>query len=231
MLTISAKAIHAVDPKAKIVSGGVVSKPFNDDLLAGARYLRRMFRSKAAARAADIVAIHPYTRTVRDAKEIIEQARKVMDRAGLKRTPIWVTEIGWGTRPGPAEPTGSGAEQASTGRRVANAGPRGWRRWSISAAEQRRNLRRSFEMVLRQRKKLGVRRMVWYQWQQGPDDACGWCQTSGLVRAERRRQAVAQGLQPHCPTSRFTGARRRSCPGSSGSPGRPGPASLPAGSR
>ena len=182
LLTISAKAIHAVDPKAKIVSGGVVSKPFNDDLLAGARYLRRMFRSKAAARAADIVAIHPYTRTVRDAKEMIEQARKVMDRAGLKRTPIWVTEIGWGTSTGPAEPTGSGAEQASTGRRVANAGPRGWRRWSISAAEQRRNLRRSFEMVLRQRKKLGVRRMVWYQWQQGPDDACGWCQTSGLVR-------------------------------------------------
>ena len=118
-LTISAKAIHAVDPKAKIVSGGVVSKPFNDDLLAGARYLRRMFRSKAAARAADIVAIHPYTRTVRDAKEMIEQARKVMDRAGLKRTPIWVT-----SRMG--DETGPRAHWLRRGRlhrrRVANAG-------------------------------------------------------------------------------------------------------------
>jgi hypothetical protein len=182
LLTISARAIHAVDRKAKIVSAGVVSKPFNDDSLAGARYLRRMFRSKAARRAADIIAIHPYTKTVREAKEMIEQARKVMDRAGLKRTPIWVTEIGWGTSTGPAESTRSGAEQASTGRRGANAGPRNWRRWSISAAKQRRNLRHSFEMALGQRKKLGVRRVVWYQWQQGPDDACGWCQTSGLVR-------------------------------------------------
>ena len=178
LLTISARALHAVDPKAKIVSGGVVSKPINDDSLDGARYLRRMFRSKAAARAADIVAIHPYTRTVRDTKEMVEQARKVMDRAGLKRTPIWVTEIGWGTSTGF---NASDAERA-TGRPVANPGPRGWRRWNISAAEQRRNLRRSFEMALRQRKKLGLRRMVWYQWQEGHDDACGWCATSGLLR-------------------------------------------------
>ena len=47
-----------------------------------------------AARAADVIAVHPYARNVANEKRLIEDTRKVMERAGLRKTPLWVTEIG-----------------------------------------------------------------------------------------------------------------------------------------
>jgi len=83
----------------------------------------------------------------------------VMDKAKLKRTPIWVTEIGWGSGKGSPNPL------------------------IVSAAKQRRNLRDSFRMMLKKRRKLDIAKAVWYQWRDGLDAVCGWCNTSGLLRA------------------------------------------------
>jgi len=35
--------------------------------------------------------------------------------------------------------------------------------------------------MLKERRKLKIAKVVWYQWQDGPDAVCGWCSTSGLV--------------------------------------------------
>lgn len=178
-LARSAKAIRAADPNAQIVSAGVVSAPINSSAETGAKYLRRMLRSRAAARAADIIAVHPYTKTVGMAKRLIRETREVMDRAGLRRTPIWVTEIGWGST-GPVRPGSS--------RQAGAAGSLG--RWAMTRTRQRKSMRSAFEMALKQRKRLGIGRMVWYQWQDGDDGACGWCATSGLLNRKGREKRL-----------------------------------------
>jgi exo-beta-1,3-glucanase (GH17 family) len=84
-----------------------------------------MLKSTAAARAADAIAVHPYTGKVKDVKKQIKLTRKVMNRAKLRKTPIWVTEIGWG-------------EGKSSNPLI------------VSAAKQRKNLRASFQMMLKE---------------------------------------------------------------------------------
>jgi hypothetical protein len=160
LLALSAKTIHAADPGANVVSAGVISQPVNRKAMDGDVYLKKMLKSRKAAKAADAIAIHPYTGTVREVRKQIELTRKVMDKAKLKRTPIWVTEIGWGEGRGGKNPL------------------------IVPAAKQRRNLRDSFQMTLKKRRKLRISKVVWYQWRDGLDEVCGWCNTSGLLRED-----------------------------------------------
>ena len=104
-------------------------------------------------------------------KKLIRQTRVTMDRAGLKRTPIWVTEVGWGAAAPRPEAT-SGLTPAVPGRE------------SETQAKQRQRLRSALRTAIDQRRKLGIGRVVWYQWQDGPDPACGWCGTAGLIRED-----------------------------------------------
>jgi hypothetical protein len=157
LLALSAKTIHAADPSAKVISAGVISQPVNRKAEDGDVYLKKMLKSKAAARAADAIAVHPYTGKVKDVKKQIKLTRKVMNRAKLRKTPIWVTEIGWG-------------EGKSSNPLI------------VSAAKQRKNLRASFQMMLKERRKLKIAKVVWYQWRDSPDAVCGWCSTSGLLK-------------------------------------------------
>ncbi|MEZ5154865.1 MAG: glycosyl hydrolase [Solirubrobacterales bacterium] len=156
LLALSAKAIHSEDPAADVVSAGVISQPVNRRADDGDVYLKKMLRSKSAAKAADTIAIHPYTGTVKEVKKQIKLTREVLDKAKLKRTPIWVTEIGWG-------------EGRSRNPLI------------VPASKQRKNLRESFRMMLKERRKLKIGKAVWYQWQDSPDTVCGWCSTAGLL--------------------------------------------------
>lgn len=159
LLTISARAIHAVDPAAGVVSAGVISRPVNPRAEDGDVFLRKLFRSKPARRAADAIAIHPYTGTVKDVEQQVKLTRRVMDRAKLSETPIWVTEIGWGSG-------------SSTNPLI------------VPPGRQKRNLRDAFMMMLKERRKLNIGKVIWYQWQDGPDAVCKWCGTSGLLDEE-----------------------------------------------
>ncbi len=160
LLALSAKTIDAADGRAKIVSAGVISQPVNRKADDGDVFLKKMLKSKAAAKAADAIAIHPYTGTVKQVRKQIKLTRTAIDKAKLKKTPIWVTEIGWGE-----------------GKRKSNP-------LIVSAAKQRRNLRDSFRMTLKERRKLRIAKVVWYQWRDGLDSVCGWCSTSGLLNED-----------------------------------------------
>ncbi len=169
-LARSARTVHRADPSAHVIGAGIVAQPINGSAPVGAPYLREMLRLRSVRRGVDAIAIHPYTKTVTKAKQLIKRTRRVMDRAGLAQTPIWVTEIGWGSTDPVKRP------------RRSRAGAK--RRWAMTPAKQQRRLRDAFEMGLKQRKRLGIRRMVWYQWQDGEDGACGWCATSGLLHSD-----------------------------------------------
>ncbi len=156
LLSISAKVLRAADPGANVVTAGVISQPVNRRAMDGDVFLKKMLRSKPAAEAADAIAIHPYTGAVKDVKRQIKLTRAVLDKAKLKKTPISVTEIGWGA--------GDSSNPLI-----------------VPASKQRKKLRDSFRMMLEERRKLKIDKAVWYQWKDGPDTACSWCSTAGLL--------------------------------------------------
>ncbi len=156
LLVLSADALRSVDPDAQIVTGGVISIPQNPAAMAGVKFLKKTLRSRAVRRVVDVIAIHPYTGYVKDVTEQIRLTRRMLDDRRVDY-PIWVTEIGWGTGAGSRNPL------------------------IVSPAKQRANLEKSFDMAIKLRRRLGIGRMVWYQWRDGPNDTCKWCPTSGLL--------------------------------------------------
>ena len=67
------------------------------------RYLPGIYRRKAKG-LFDAVAVHPYATTPRDALDAVKETRKIMNRFKDRRTPIWITEIGWATGGSPPTP-------------------------------------------------------------------------------------------------------------------------------
>ncbi|MFN8111662.1 MAG: glycosyl hydrolase [Solirubrobacterales bacterium] len=183
----SSRVIHAADPGARVVTAGVVSAPLNPDLQTGAAFLRDMLRLKSVRRSVDVVAVHPYAKNANEAKAAVVEAREALDRAGMDDTPIWISEIGWGsTTPG------------SSGRRAKRPGPStlpAERRWNMTPSKQRRMLERTFEMALKNRRSLGIERVIWYQWRDGPDDACRWCESAGLVDADGKPKPLLRSFR------------------------------------
>ncbi len=157
LLRRSERAIHSVDPAARILTAGLVAHPTNRSAISGRTYLSKLFSQRDMAGVADGVAYHPYSSSVKGVRRQLAGARKTLRRGPGARLPIWMTEVGWGTS-GPRD-------------HPLVKSPRG----------QDRALRETFEMVLRQRGKLGIERALWYHWSDESDDLCLWCETSGLL--------------------------------------------------
>ena len=94
----------------------------------------------------DAVAVHPYASTPRDALDDVREVRKIMRQFKDKRTPLWITEIGWATR-----------RQADRAHRLAQAAGR-----AICA--------RPISVMAANRKRLKIAGVIWYSWRDVP----GW---------------------------------------------------------
>lgn len=157
LLRRSERAIHSVDPSAGVMTAGIVAEPTNPHAIMGVRYLQRLFAAKGVRKAVDAVGYHPYAPSTRAVKRQLGAARKVLRRSGARSIPIWITEIGWGS-----------------------VGPRD-HPLIKSPKAQERTLRRTFDMVLRTRRRLNIDRLLWYHWRDEVDDLCLWCESSGLL--------------------------------------------------
>lgn len=158
LLKRSAEALHSVDPAARIMTAGIVAEPTNSHAIPGVSYLRRLFAIQRAAEAADVVGYHPFAPSVAGVKRQLEAARATLGRSKARGIPISITEIGWGTK-----------------------GPRSHPLLK-SVKGQDRTLASTFEMILRNRQRLGIERTLWFLWRERRDDLCLWCESSGLVR-------------------------------------------------
>jgi polysaccharide biosynthesis protein PslG len=84
-------AIKDVDPRARVIVGG---------LTAPSTFLPAMVAARAGIGAhIDGVAIHPYGPSPAAVLAKVGDARLVLARLGLARTPLYVTEFGWSTQP------------------------------------------------------------------------------------------------------------------------------------
>ncbi len=169
LLRVAHDAIVRADPKAEVVLSGLVGlRKWKGRRLKGVpgwEFLRRLYNVPGAKHNFEIAAMHPYAPNLAQLRRAMKLARAAMKKAHDKRTPLWITELGWGSAP-----KGSGNSQLEL-----NKGVQG----------QRRMLAGAFKMIRRQRGSWRVRRLFWYDWRdraKGAPAPCSFCESSGLLR-------------------------------------------------
>jgi hypothetical protein len=167
LVRISDEAIASVDPSVDVVLGGMFGTPSRNKGIFSWKFLKRLYQVNGAAGHFDAVALHPYSPNLAGIKAQIQLAREKIKRAGGRRTPIWITEIGWGS--------------AGTHGQPLNKSPKG----------QKKMLKKSFNLLLDRRGKWKIKRVMWFTWLDAGDGSdpvgvvCGWCGSAGLLESDR----------------------------------------------
>jgi hypothetical protein len=149
-------AIHGVDRRANVVLAGMSGRGQPSDK----KFLNRFYRAKRIKRSFDAVAVNPYAPHVPQVGKKIKRIRGVMKRHRDGRTPLWITEIGWGSH----APDRFGLNKGLQG--------------------QKRILQKSFRMIIRHRRGWHVKRLIWFDFRDPPAGAggCSFCTSAGLLR-------------------------------------------------
>ena len=171
LLEISHDAIKSQDPQARIVLAGM---PGYGDSTAW-KFLDSLYRVSGSRKDFDAAALHPYARSLGQLDEQAEQFRAVMKSHGDRETPLWLTELAWGSGP----PDQFGYNKGLTGQRDLLSG--------------------AFRLILRQRDAWNVQRIFWYMWHDPPAgsdyaELCSICGTAGLVRHNRTPKPAYQAF-------------------------------------
>jgi hypothetical protein len=153
LLRISRAAIKGANPRAKILAAGLVG---NGSTRAW-DFLNELYGVPGFKKLADATALHPFAFNTRQVRGMIRKFRRVMKLHGDAETPLWITELGWGS------------------------GPR-YQYLNYGLQGQKRRLRRAFLLVLRHRDSWRVPHLFWFEWRDPAGGAgdCSWCDTSGL---------------------------------------------------
>lgn len=171
LLKRSALAVRSADPEARIMTAGIVARPTSKYGIPGQTYIKRLLALHRGRESIDVLAIHPFAATAAAVLRQVAETRKTVERAGVGSLPIWVTEIGWGTK-----------------------GPRD-KPLIKSSRGQLNALEDTFEGLLAQRRSLNVGRVLWYHWRDAKDDLCQWCRTSGLIDRRYREKPLAEAFR------------------------------------
>jgi hypothetical protein len=161
LVKISHRAITAVDKRAKIVLAGL--KPVRHSTKNTAwNFLSRMYQVPGIKNAFDATALHPYPDRVVDLRRAIQRVHAAQRKHGDAHTPLWITELGWGS----GDPSLSHLNKGLDG--------------------QAQLLRRSFKLILHNRKRWSIGRLLWFSWRDGGafQSGCDFCRSAGLLNAD-----------------------------------------------
>jgi hypothetical protein len=121
-----------------------------------------MYRA-GARQAFDSLAINPYATDHRQVRRLLRKTRALMNRHGDRRGTIWISELGWGDR-----------------------GPK--HRFIVGRRGQAKRIRKSFDVIRRERRRLRVRGVVYYSWRDAqpypPANRDLWGLHTGLLRED-----------------------------------------------
>ena len=160
LLKLSYNAIHSKQPSAQIVLGGM---PGFGDVNAW-DFLSQMYNQVAGIKSYfDVAALHPYAPSLDKMKTEIQKFRASMTSHADGATPLWITEIGWGSAP----PDNFGINKGLQG--------------------QANMLKGAYNMILNNRSGWNIQRLMWYHWRDPKSShaSCSFCQTAGLVKYSR----------------------------------------------
>ena len=184
MLRAVGSAIHAADPYAEVVTGGL---PYAGAGIPVGPFVDAMYAAGARG-TFDTLAIHPYAANPAGVLEILRLARAQLDRLGDPQRFMRATEFGWATGGPPVTITASEPAQAAL------------LRDTIAALQQVRGVLRLRGFVVFRWKDVGL----------NPGQADVWALHTGLLREDgtpkpalgafRGESAVAAAVWPTEPT-------------------------------
>lgn len=167
LLVISQEAIKSEDPQARIVLAGM---PGFGDMNAWT-FLDSLYSVGGIKNHFDAVALHPYAPDLKQLRLEVKRLRAVLKKRGEEATPLWVTELGWGSDP----PDDFGLNKGING--------------------QKRLLAGSFKMLSDHREDWNVQRVYWFDWRDpaNPEEVmCSFCASAGLLKADRTPKPAYQ---------------------------------------
>jgi hypothetical protein len=159
LVRISSEAIRAQDPTAAVVLAGMFGTPASG--IAAWDFLEDLYAVPGIAESFDAYALHPYAPNLRGLEAQVDLTRKVLKANGERNLPLLVTEIGWPT-----------------------AGPQGFNMVKSEQA-QKRLLTQAFRLLLEERRRWRLERVIWYTWRDNDvQPSCSVCRYSGLFTAD-----------------------------------------------
>jgi len=161
LIRISGRILHGADPGAKVILGGLFGRPLQVPPNVGSGdFLSRFYRARDVKRYFDGVALHPYVARARAMGAQLANLRRIMRVHNDGATPIYVTELGWGSRSGPT-------------------------RWERGLDGQANQLSQAFALLSAHRLQWGVGGVWWFTWTD-EGGGCSFCRSAGLLTENRK---------------------------------------------
>jgi hypothetical protein len=159
LVRLARHSARSSDKHAKIVLGGMVDKPDPEHSMTAAKFLSKFYKAKGAKRSFNIVAVHPYSPTISNLKHQMNKLHKVIKRHH-DNAKMFVTEFGWGSAP-PSK------------------------KWPLlkGVEGQKKMLKKSYRVLIRNRKHWQLKRVYWFLWRDAAPDApvnCSFCKSAGM---------------------------------------------------
>lgn len=161
LLRMTGRLLHRLDPGSTVLLGGLFGRPLQTPPnVQSGEFLSRVYRARNVKRFFDGVALHPYVAAAGAIRGEIHNLRRVMRVHHDAGTPIYVTEMGWGS-----------AIHES--------------RWERGPYGQAWELDRSFSLLAGHRRQWRIGGVWWFSWADAYG-ACQFCDSAGLLTANRQ---------------------------------------------
>jgi hypothetical protein len=138
LLAAAKRALKAVDPHAEVVSAGLAESRLG---MPFEQFVHELYEA-GAADSLDTFALHPYAADAGAALRAVDRTRELLDEFDPD-APIWVTELGW-----------------------ASGGPRS--PFTVGERGQAARIGAVLGQLVDQRRELGVRGVVYFNWRDAP---------------------------------------------------------------
>jgi hypothetical protein len=160
LLRASGRVLHEMDPGAKVLVGGLFGRPLQiPPNTASGDYLSRLYRAGNVKRFFDGVALHPYVADAGAMRAQIRNLRRIMRAHHDAGTPLYLTELGWG----------SDSYES---------------RWERGLAGQAREINEAMSMLIVNRRSWNIGGVWWFSWAD-LNDSCQFCDSAGLLTVDR----------------------------------------------
>ncbi|HEX6228098.1 MAG TPA: hypothetical protein VFZ41_01395 [Solirubrobacterales bacterium] len=149
------------DPGARLILGGLFGRPLQvPPNVQPGQFMARLYQVRGIKRWFDGIGLHPYVAQARAMRGQIRNLRRVMRLNGDGGTPLYVTEMGWGS---------NGFES----------------RWERGLRGQARELHQAFAMLTNNRYAWRIGGVWWFSWADQPGSHCQFCDSAGLLTVAR----------------------------------------------
>jgi hypothetical protein len=158
LVRVSGRIVHAAGGEA--ILGGLFGRPLQIPPNVGSgRFLNELYRARRVKQFFDGVALHPYVSDARAMRAQIRNLRRVMRVHNDGATPLYVTELGWGS-----------ASYES--------------RWERGPWGQAEELDQAFSMLASHRRAWRIGGAWWFSWTDALG-SCQFCDSAGLLNEAR----------------------------------------------